>query len=115
MTMVWLEGKPLSDIGNTVAKSKAPKANQRKKLAEISNSACSCSPTQHKIRKHMKQPPKRLWDQLHQMVVSEADSSVIEAEIPLKSCRRAMRSSCTKWLDPFEREECHDHSRRISK
>ncbi|KAJ6930352.1 kinesin-like protein KIN-4C [Populus alba x Populus x berolinensis] len=83
--------KPLSDIGNTVAKSNAPKANQRKKWRKSVIQLVPVPPPSTKSENTEAAPQKAVGSAAPNGV-SEADSSVIEAEIPLK-LPRAMRSA----------------------
>lgn len=83
--------KPLSDIGNTVAKSNAPKANQRKKWRKSVIQLVPVPPPSTKSENTEAAPQKAVGSAASNGV-SEADSSVIEAEIPLK-LPRAMQSA----------------------
>ncbi|CAK7347261.1 unnamed protein product [Dovyalis caffra] len=100
--------KPLSDIGNTVAKSNAPKANQRKKWRKSVIQLVPVPPPSTKSENNEAAGPQkadkgaseadiplklpRAMRSAAPNSVSETDNSAIEAEIPLK-LPRAMRSA----------------------
>ncbi|KAF5746767.1 kinesin-like protein BC2 [Tripterygium wilfordii] len=74
--------KPLSDIGNTVAKSNAPKPNQRKKWRKTVIQLVPVAPPSGQPENVEAPPPQN------------ADNSANEANIPLK-LPRAMRSAAS--------------------
>ncbi|KAH7524747.1 hypothetical protein FEM48_Zijuj06G0152200 [Ziziphus jujuba var. spinosa] len=107
--------KPLSDIGNTVAKSNAPKPNQRKKWRKTTVQLVTNPPPSLQLENNEipKEPDNRANDAEIPVIplrttrsvtpnqaAQEPDSIVNEAHIPVK-LPRAMRSATSNGGNPF--------------